>query len=67
MLERPVVGSFPGNGEVSTVHGSAAIRPVSGVKPTSRDRRSTDAFDPNVWSGRALQEVFVDPADAVLH
>jgi hypothetical protein len=46
MLERPVVGSFPGNGEVSTVHGSAAIRPVSGVKPTSRDRRSTDAFDP---------------------
>jgi hypothetical protein len=25
------------------------------------------AHDPNVWSGRALQEVFVDPADAVLH
>ena len=23
--------------------------------------------DPNVWSGRALQEVFVDPADAVSH
>src|SRR5215471_6203808 len=23
--------------------------------------------DPNVWSGRAVQEVFVDPADAVLH
>jgi hypothetical protein len=23
--------------------------------------------DPNVWSGRALQEAFVDPADAVLH
>ena len=23
--------------------------------------------DPYVWSGRALQEVFVDPADAVLH
>jgi hypothetical protein len=21
--------------------------------------------DPNVWSGRALQEVFLDPADAV--
>src|SRR5215510_861523 len=24
-------------------------------------------FDPNVWSGRVLQEVFVDPADAVSH
>src|SRR5262249_47069543 len=24
-------------------------------------------FDPNVWSGRAVQEVFVDLADAVLH
>src|SRR6201988_4146248 len=23
--------------------------------------------DPNVWSGRALQEVFVDLADTVLH
>src|SRR6516165_7463179 len=23
--------------------------------------------DPDVWSGRAVQEVFVDPADAVLH
>jgi hypothetical protein len=29
--------------------------------------RETVAIDPNVWSGRALQEVFVDPADAVLH
>jgi hypothetical protein len=26
-----------------------------------------DANDPNVWSGRALQEFFVDPADSVLH
>jgi hypothetical protein len=25
------------------------------------------AFDPNVWSGRALQENFVEWADAVLH
>jgi hypothetical protein len=24
-------------------------------------------FDPNVWSGRALQEGFVNLADAVLH
>jgi hypothetical protein len=23
--------------------------------------------DPNVWSGRAVQEVWVDPADMVLH
>jgi hypothetical protein len=27
---------------------------------------SSSHFDPNVWSGRAVQEVF-DPADAVLH
>src|SRR5215813_14396900 len=26
-----------------------------------------DANDPNVWSGRALQENFVEWADAVLH
>jgi hypothetical protein len=25
------------------------------------------ACDPNVWSGRAVQEVFVDPVDTVLH
>jgi hypothetical protein len=24
-------------------------------------------IDPDVWSGRAVQEVFVDPGDAVLH
>jgi len=35
---------------VSTVHGNAAIRPVSGVKPTCRDRRSTDAIDPSATS-----------------
>src|SRR6516225_7476620 len=28
---------------------------------------ATSGFDPDVWSGRAVQEVFVDPADAVLH
>src|ERR1700680_404634 len=29
--------------------------------------RQTGAFDPNVWSGRALQEDFVELAAAVLH
>jgi hypothetical protein len=28
---------------------------------------SSSHFDPNVWSGRALQEVLVNLADAVLH
>ena len=28
---------------------------------------SISGFDPNVWSGRALQEVFVEVAVAVLH
>jgi hypothetical protein len=28
---------------------------------------SLSESDPNVWSGRALQEFFIDPADAVLH
>ena len=39
----------------------ATIRPKSGVKPTCQDS-STDAFDPNVWSRRALQENFADLA-----
>ena len=39
----------------------AAVRPESGVKPTCRDSW-TDAFDPDVWSGRALQENFADLA-----
>jgi hypothetical protein len=30
--------------------------------------KSADSrFDPDVWSGRAMQEVFVDLSDAVLH
>jgi hypothetical protein len=28
---------------------------------------SSSQFDPNVWSGRGVQEVFVDLANAVLH
>ena len=58
-----------GNSEVSNVASwpeasvrcLAAIRPKSGVNPTCQDS-STDAFDPNVWSGRALQENFADLA-----
>src|ERR1700740_1037331 len=30
-------------------------------------RLSSSQFDPNVWSGRALQEVFVELSVAVLH
>src|SRR5215510_4122227 len=40
---------------------------VSEAKPTCRRRRDSDVLDPHVWSGRALQEIFVDLADAVLH
>ena len=45
---------------------AAATRPESGVKRTRRGHRSTDAFDPNVWSGRASQEHFVDLGDSGL-
>jgi hypothetical protein len=31
--------------------------------PRTRRARRSDAFDPDVWSGRALQEGFVDLAD----
>jgi hypothetical protein len=34
--------------------------PLIGVDPKSLVRGQSDAFDPNVWSGRALQEVFVE-------
>ncbi len=34
--------------------------PVVGVEPTRQARARNDANDPNVWCGRALQEVFVD-------
>src|SRR5262249_16359643 len=37
-----------------------------GANRTRRDG-GNDVIDPNVWSGRALQEFFVDVADAVLH
>ena len=39
----------------------------SEVKQTWRDRRCWSVFDPNVWSGRAVQEVSSTLADAVLH
>lgn len=37
------------------------------VDRTSVCERRTAAFDPDVWSGRTVQEDFDDPADAVLH
>src|SRR6476660_2175682 len=43
------------------------LSPLSGVKPTWAGRRGMSACDPNVWSGRALQGVFVEVAVAVLH
>src|SRR5262249_16675931 len=41
--------------------------PLCGVKRTWPMDRVISAFDPNVWSGRALQENFVEWADPVLH
>src|SRR5258708_33326250 len=38
-----------------------------GVTQTRRGSIDTSGFDPNVWSGRAVQEVFIDLANAVLH
>jgi hypothetical protein len=43
------------------------FRSLLEAKRTCRKHRGTDVHDPNVWSGRALQEVFLDPADAVSH
>ena len=40
--------------------------PLIGVNRKGPAHGQSDAIDPNVWSGRALQEVFVDPADTVL-
>ena len=40
----------------------SAVRSLSGEKRTSRRYPILVAIDPNVWSGRALQEVFVELA-----
>jgi hypothetical protein len=45
----------------------SAIRSLPGVNRTWPERPDTVAIDPDVWSGRALQEGFVNLADAVLH
>jgi hypothetical protein len=45
----------------------ALICPVSGEDRKCPADCRNGAFDPNVWSGRALQEVFVDPAETVSH
>src|SRR5947209_5908154 len=41
--------------------------PLSRAKRTFSGLRRKTEIDPSVWSGRALQEDFVDLADAVLH
>ena len=43
-------------------HGRRAAQrcPLSGLNQTSLGPRAMSAFDPNVWSGRASQEVFVE-------
>src|SRR6266536_2162800 len=38
------------------------VRPFIGVKRSRSLRARNDAIDLNVWSGRALQEVFIDLA-----
>ena len=47
----------------------AGLADVSFRRQSRRDLLAAGitARDPDVWSGRALQEVFVDPADTVLH
>jgi hypothetical protein len=50
--------------------GHAAVvrrRLLLGVERTYRSSGPTSEFDPDVWSGRALQEDFVELAAAVLH
>ncbi len=37
-------------------------RPFIAVKRSRRFRARNDEIDPDVWSGRALQEVFIDLA-----
>jgi hypothetical protein len=43
------------------------LRPLSGEERKSNFGAVRSVDDPNVWSGRALQEVFVEVAVAVLH
>ena len=40
---------------------------LSGVMRRSCFKAVKSPFDPDVWSGRALQEIFVELASAVLH
>src|ERR1700682_2336587 len=47
--------------------GMSAMPPLLGDKRTSRGEPISVAIDPNVWSGRVLQEDFVELAAAVLH
>ena len=47
--------------------GGVRIFPQLGVKRPGLSRSCMAQFDPNVWSGRASQEVFVELAVAVLH
>src|SRR2546426_12511747 len=48
-------------------HTRARSLPDSGLERTWPVGSGTSLFDPNVWSGRALQEDFVELAAAVLH
>jgi hypothetical protein len=41
----------------------SAFAPLAGVARTFLTQSETDAADPNVWSGRALQEDFFELAD----
>jgi hypothetical protein len=45
----------------------SAVGSLTGVNRTWSGQPNSVENDPNVWSGRALQEVFVELASAVLH
>jgi hypothetical protein len=51
------------NGHAGSVGRCLLLR----VERTCRSGEATSVFDPDVWSGRALQEDFVELAAAVLH
>ena len=63
-----------GDYELTPTSGTGPKRRLAASQPYVRSwgeatcrGRSTDAVDPYVWSGRALQENFADLAGAVLH
>jgi hypothetical protein len=60
-----MIGSNGGHRPFCDAYGAsnaADVFPLSGMNRTPLVHRGNDANDPDVWSGRALQEVFVELA-----